>query len=105
MSHTQFQPLSHPSLKPSAAATLTLRNSPWPALWLQGVFKLHDRHRLSYDLSPLTTLTYRLDRLVLLLDTGSTAAVRQTAAQQLGEIQKQHPTELYNLLSRVRITL
>ncbi|RUS21143.1 hypothetical protein BC937DRAFT_93516 [Endogone sp. FLAS-F59071] len=47
----------------------------------------------------------RLDRLVLLLDTGSTAAVRQTAAQQLGEIQKQHPTELYNLLSRVIVHL
>ncbi|CAO3606599.1 unnamed protein product [Mucor hiemalis] len=29
----------------------------------------------------------RLDRLVLLLDTGSTTAVRRTAAQQLGEIQ------------------
>ncbi|KAI9288630.1 hypothetical protein BC943DRAFT_288000 [Umbelopsis sp. AD052] len=47
----------------------------------------------------------RLDRLVLLLDTGSTAAVRQTAAQQLGEIQKQHPTELYNLLTRVIVHL
>jgi hypothetical protein len=46
-------------------------------------------------------LVYRLDRLVLLLDTGSTTAVRRTAAQQLGEIQKQHPGELYNLLSRV----
>lgn len=45
----------------------------------------------------------RLDRLVLLLDTGSTTSVRRTAAQQLGEIQKQHPGELYNLLSRVRI--
>ncbi|KAL0076434.1 hypothetical protein J3Q64DRAFT_1852898 [Phycomyces blakesleeanus] len=47
----------------------------------------------------------RLDRLVLLLDTGSTAAVRRTAAQQLGEIQKQHPGELYNLLSRVVVHL
>lgn len=45
----------------------------------------------------------RLDRLVLLLDTGSTSSVRRTAAQQLGEIQKQHPGELYNLLSRVRL--
>lgn len=43
----------------------------------------------------------RLDRLVLLLETGSTAAVRATAAQQLGDIQKQHPSELFNLLSRV----
>ncbi|KAI1306108.1 TATA-binding protein-associated factor mot1 [Mortierella claussenii] len=42
----------------------------------------------------------RLDRLVLLLETGSTAAVRATAAQQLGDIQKQHPSELFNLLSR-----
>ncbi|KAG1142215.1 hypothetical protein G6F37_005463 [Rhizopus arrhizus] len=50
-------------------------------------------------------MTTRLDRLVLLLDTGSTTAVRRTAAQQLGEIQKQHPGELYNLLSRVVIHL
>ncbi|KAI8096669.1 uncharacterized protein BX664DRAFT_324574 [Halteromyces radiatus] len=47
----------------------------------------------------------RLDRLVLLLDTGSTSAIRRTAAQQLGEIQKQHPGELYNLLSRVVVHL
>ncbi|RCI04336.1 TATA-binding protein-associated factor mot1 [Rhizopus stolonifer] len=47
----------------------------------------------------------RLDRLVLLLDTGSTTAVRRTAAQQLGEIQKQHPGELYNLLSRIVVHL
>ncbi|KAJ3392307.1 TATA-binding protein-associated factor mot1 [Lobulomyces angularis] len=43
----------------------------------------------------------RLDRLVLLLETGSTSAVRLTAAKQLGEIQKQHPEELYSLISRV----
>lgn len=43
--------------------------------------------------------------MVLLLDTGSTTAVRRTAAQQLGEIQKQHPGELYNLLSRVVVHL
>ncbi|KAG0242090.1 TATA-binding protein-associated factor mot1 [Actinomortierella wolfii] len=47
----------------------------------------------------------RLDRLVLLLETGSTAAVRATAAQQLGDIQKQHPSELFNLLSRVIVHL
>ncbi|KAI9276261.1 hypothetical protein BY458DRAFT_554739 [Sporodiniella umbellata] len=50
-------------------------------------------------------MTTRLDRLVLLLDTGSTTAIRRTAAQQLGEIQKQHPSELYNLLSRVVVHL
>lgn len=43
--------------------------------------------------------------MVLLLDTGSTTAVRRTAAQQLGEIQKQHPGELYNLLSRVSLNV
>ncbi|CAI2172682.1 1119_t:CDS:10 [Funneliformis geosporum] len=47
-------------------------------------------------------MSTRLDRLVLLLDTGSTPAVHATAAQQLGEIQKQHPGELHNLLSRAR---
>ncbi|CAB4491398.1 unnamed protein product [Rhizophagus irregularis] len=50
-------------------------------------------------------MTTRLDRLVLLLDTGSTPAVRATAAQQLGEIQRQHPGELHNLLSRVIVHL
>lgn len=43
----------------------------------------------------------RLDRLVVLLETGSTTLVRNTAAQQLADIQKQHPQELYNLLARV----
>lgn len=42
-----------------------------------------------------------MDRLVILLETGSTALVRNTAAQQLADIQKQHPHELYNLLARV----
>ncbi|KAJ3082442.1 btaf1 RNA polymerase II, B-TFIID transcription factor-associated, 170kDa, partial [Quaeritorhiza haematococci] len=46
-----------------------------------------------------------LDRLVLLLDTGSTPAVRSTAAQQLGDVQRQHPDELYNLLARVLVHL
>ncbi|KAJ3152127.1 TATA-binding protein-associated factor mot1 [Geranomyces michiganensis] len=47
----------------------------------------------------------RLERLVLLLDTGSTATVRATAAQQIGEIQKQQPQQLYNLLGRVLVHL
>ncbi|OZJ02562.1 hypothetical protein BZG36_04331 [Bifiguratus adelaidae] len=47
----------------------------------------------------------RLDRLVLLLDTGSSAAVRQTAAQQIAEIHRQHPSEIFNLLSRVVVHL
>ncbi|KAF9583392.1 TATA-binding protein-associated factor mot1, partial [Lunasporangiospora selenospora] len=55
------------------------------------------------QLIPPEYLRRRLDRLVLLLETGSTAAVRATAAQQLGDIQKQHPSELFNLLSRVLV--
>ncbi|KAI9328933.1 SNF2 family N-terminal domain-containing protein [Obelidium mucronatum] len=50
-------------------------------------------------------MTSRLDRLVLLLDTGSTAVVRNTAAQQIGDVQRQHPSELYNLLARVVVHL
>jgi TATA-binding protein-associated factor len=46
-------------------------------------------------------MTTRLDRLVVLLETGSTTLVRTTAAQQLADIQRQHPHELYNLLARV----
>ncbi len=36
-----------------------------------------------------------------LLETGSTQLIRNTAAQQLGDVQKQHPAELFNLLTRV----
>ena len=36
-----------------------------------------------------------------LLETGSTPLIRNTAAQQLGDVQKQHPDELFNLLARV----
>ncbi|KAK9320427.1 hypothetical protein V1517DRAFT_348194 [Lipomyces orientalis] len=43
----------------------------------------------------------RLDRLVSLLDTGSTQLVRNTAADQIADVQKAHPDELYNLLGRV----
>ncbi|KAH9873083.1 hypothetical protein J1614_005480 [Plenodomus biglobosus] len=43
----------------------------------------------------------RLDRLVTILETGSTALIRNTAADQLADVQKQHPDELFNLLTRV----
>ncbi|PWY76327.1 putative TBP associated factor [Aspergillus heteromorphus CBS 117.55] len=36
-----------------------------------------------------------------LLETGSTALIRNTAAQQLADVQKQHPDELFNLLGRI----
>jgi TATA-binding protein-associated factor len=36
-----------------------------------------------------------------LLETGSTALIRNTAADQLADVQKQHPEELFNLLTRV----
>ncbi|KAI4143544.1 MAG: hypothetical protein LQ341_002890 [Variospora aurantia] len=52
--------------------------------------------------SPITNLSHPpLDRLVTLLETGSTQLIRNTAAQQLGDVQKQHPDELFNLLTRV----
>jgi len=35
------------------------------------------------------------------LETGSTALIRNTAADQLADVQKQHPDELFNLLNRV----
>lgn len=43
----------------------------------------------------------RLDRLLVLLDTGSTAVVRSAAAKQLGDIQNSHPQELQTLLQKV----
>ena len=35
------------------------------------------------------------------METGSTALIRNTAADQLADVQKQHPDELFNLLTRV----
>jgi TATA-binding protein-associated factor len=49
----------------------------------------------------LTSRDRRLDRLVTLLETGSTQLIRNTAAQQLADVQKSHPDELFNLLTRV----
>ncbi|RDW93333.1 DNA-binding ATPase [Aspergillus mulundensis] len=46
-------------------------------------------------------MTSRLDRLVTLLETGSSTLIRNTAAQQLADVQKQHPDELFNLLGRI----
>ncbi|KAF6727063.1 TATA-binding protein-associated factor 172, partial [Oryzias melastigma] len=43
----------------------------------------------------------RLDRLFILLDTGTTPVTRKAAAQQLGEVVKLHPHELNNLLAKV----
>lgn len=48
---------------------------------------------------------FRLDRLLVILDTGSTPVTRKAAAKQLGEIQKLHPHELPNLINRVSIFL
>src|SRR6266536_5599286 len=36
-----------------------------------------------------------------LLETGSTQLIRNTAATQLADVQKAHPEELFNLLTRV----
>ncbi|EXJ85606.1 hypothetical protein A1O1_05972 [Capronia coronata CBS 617.96] len=43
----------------------------------------------------------RLDRLVTLLDKGSTQLIRNTAAAQLADVQKQNPDNLFALLGRV----
>jgi len=43
----------------------------------------------------------RLDRLLSLLDTGSTEAIRRSAVEQIGEVQRLHPHELNNLLKKV----
>uniref|UniRef100_A0A7M4F9D6 B-TFIID TATA-box binding protein associated factor 1 n=1 Tax=Crocodylus porosus TaxID=8502 RepID=A0A7M4F9D6_CROPO len=50
-------------------------------------------------------LVFRLDRLFILLDTGTTPVTRKAAAQQLGEVVKLHPHELNNLLSKVLVYL
>eukprot|EP01122_Echinamoeba_exundans_P015071 TRINITY_DN7005_c0_g1_i1.p1 TRINITY_DN7005_c0_g1~~TRINITY_DN7005_c0_g1_i1.p1 ORF type:complete len:1810 (-),score=400.65 TRINITY_DN7005_c0_g1_i1:40-5469(-) len=47
----------------------------------------------------------KLDQLFALLDSGTTAAARKAAAQQIGEIAKHHPYDLQNLLERAHIFL
>lgn len=47
-------------------------------------------------------MTSRLDRILSLLETGSTPLTRKAAALQLGEVQRLHPHELKNLLVKVR---
>ena len=49
--------------------------------------------------------TTRLDRLILLLDTGSSPATRRVAAEQLGEVVKFHPHDLQKLLCRLHTML
>lgn len=44
---------------------------------------------------------FRLDRLFVLLETGSSGVTRRAAATQLGEVQRLHPHELHTLLSRI----
>lgn len=43
----------------------------------------------------------KLTRLISLLETGSTQHIRFTAAQQLADIQKAHPEDLFSLLTKV----
>ena len=45
----------------------------------------------------------RLDRLLRLLETGSTPAARNEAARQIGELASLHPNQLPNLLRRVSV--
>ncbi|XP_043463907.1 TATA-binding protein-associated factor 172 [Leptopilina heterotoma] len=50
-------------------------------------------------------MTSRLDRLFILLETGTNAVTKRAAAQQLGEAQRLHPHELHHLLTRVSVLL
>ncbi|XP_077293659.1 histone acetyltransferase 1 isoform X2 [Arctopsyche grandis] len=50
-------------------------------------------------------MTSRLERLFVLLESGSSSVTRHAAAQQLGEVQKLRPHELHRLLGRVYVLL
>lgn len=66
----------------------------------------HERFHWFYlALSVVLFPGFRLDRLFILLDTGTTPVTRKAAAQRLGEVVKLHPHELNNLLTKVRICL
>ncbi|OBA27152.1 hypothetical protein HANVADRAFT_52460 [Hanseniaspora valbyensis NRRL Y-1626] len=49
----------------------------------------------------MTSRSSRLDRQVLLLETGSSTFVRNLAADQLGDLAKQHPNDIISLISRI----
>lgn len=49
----------------------------------------------------MTSQVSRLDRQVILLETGSTQFVRNMAADQMGDLAKEHPEDILSLLSRV----
>jgi len=49
----------------------------------------------------LISLFYRLDRLFILLETGSSPVTRKAAANQLGQVVRLHPHELEPLLERI----
>ncbi|XP_067645807.1 TATA-binding protein-associated factor 172 [Eurosta solidaginis] len=46
-------------------------------------------------------MTSRLDRLFILLESGTSAITRRAAAKQIGEVQKLYPHELHALLNRL----
>ncbi|KAF0297113.1 TATA-binding protein-associated factor 172 [Amphibalanus amphitrite] len=50
-------------------------------------------------------MTTRLERLFVLLENGSSSLTRKAAAQQLGDVLKLHPHELYSLLDRATCVL
>ncbi|RLU18870.1 hypothetical protein DMN91_009228 [Ooceraea biroi] len=47
----------------------------------------------------------KLDRLFILLETGTNSVTKRAAAQQLGEAQRLHPHDLHHLLARVSTLL
>lgn len=49
----------------------------------------------------MVILCYRLDRLFILLETGSSSVTRKAAANQLGQVVRLHPHELEPLLERI----
>lgn len=59
------------------------------------------RHSLKNSRKKLVLPGTRLTRLISLLETGSTQHIRFTAAQQLADIQKAHPEDLFSLLTKV----
>lgn len=50
-------------------------------------------------------ITCRLDRLFILLETGSSSVTRKAAANQLGQVVRLHPHEVEPLLKRIYVYL
>lgn len=83
---------------------LHARSLVWPwQWWFYNIVQLYCSQIFVVLIITSCLTVSRLERLFILLDTGTTPVTRKAAAQQLGDVVKLHPHELNNLLSKVSV--